>query len=129
MGAKVMDMWIQLHDFSSSEKNDVSVEQAKEAFSTFDWKSEIDAVNKTKKDTCDAGIGLVTPDQSILHICPIDLNSCYVFYSYKISTKLLGFIPTKRTKDHWIDSLSFSEALKLIEHHFNGDREAILKTH
>ena len=124
-----MDMWIQLHDFSSSEKNDVNVEQAKEAFSTFDWKSEIDAVNQTKEDTCDAGIGLVAPDHSILHICPIDLNSCYVFYSYKTSTKLLGFIPIKRMKDHWIESVTFSEALKLIESHFNGNQEAILKMH
>jgi hypothetical protein len=122
-----MKIWIQLHDYSSKEVKGVAAAQAQEALASFDWKSELKLRDKYKGTACDPGLGLVSENGSILHICPIDEERCYIHYHYDVRKKLLGFIPSSSPESHYIESCSVEKAAMLIEHHFNGNEEEILK--
>jgi len=125
-----MNQWIQLHDFSSQDRNDVGLDEAKHAFRYFDWLSELRKRDELEEndEACDPGFGLVAEDGAILHICPQDSSSCYVHYHYSKVKKLLGFIPFMGSCDHFIPSCSLDAAVALIEHHFAGESDAILQT-
>jgi hypothetical protein len=122
-----MKMWIQLHDYSSKEMDGAVAEQATEALATFDWMSELKQRDQFKGAACDPGLGLVSDNGSILHICPIDEQRCCIHYHYDVRSKLLGFIPSSTPESHHIESCSYERAAELIGHHFNGHEEEILK--
>jgi hypothetical protein len=122
-----MKMWIQQHDFKSDEVDGATKEQAKQALSTFDWQSEILKAKESKEETCSPGLGLVSESNEILHICPTEADSCFIHYHYSIPKKLLGFIPLTNQQSHFIESCSITKALDLIDHHFDENREEILK--
>lgn len=122
-----MNMWIQFHDFSSNERQDVDVDQAKQTLSTFDWQSELVNRDQEKEDSCDPGLGLIADNGSILHICPRTPESCYIHYHYSTPRKVFGFIPVNEQTSHFIESCSIHTATRLIEHHFDDAREEILK--
>ncbi len=123
-----MNMWIQLHDLSSQDRDSVSEDEAKQTLLTFDWQSELRKRDEVQGESCDPGLGLVAQDGAILHICPQDSTSCYVYYHYSKPKKLLGFIPIQSNQTHYIESCSLTTAAELIGHHFLGNTEAILKT-
>ena len=121
-------MWIQSHDFSSEEMDGATAEQAKTALATFDWLSEIEKQNQSGDENCDPGLGLISNDGSILHICPRDKESCSIHYHYPTSKKVLGFIPVTSQESHYIEKYSMAKATELIDHHFDGKQTEILKT-
>ena len=123
-----MNMWIQLHDFSTKEMGDVTLSQSTEALSTFDWQSELSKRDESDDETCDPGLGLVAGDETILHICPQGPDEYTVHYLHPVRKKILGFIPFHSQKNHFISSCPTSTATKLIEYHFDGKRDEILKT-
>ncbi|WP_136080448.1 hypothetical protein [Pontiella desulfatans] len=122
-----MKMWIQQHDFTSEEVDGATKEQAKKALATFDWQSEILKEKESKEETCPSGLGLISDSNEILHICPRASESCLVHYHYSTQKKLLGFIPVKNQGSHFVESCSIAKAMDLIDHHFDGNQEEILK--
>ena len=123
-----MNMWIQLHDLSSKEMNGVNEDQAKDALSKFDWLSELVKRDKSEDEVCDPGLGLIANDGSILHICPQGSEECYIHYHYPIQKKFLGLIPFSDQGTHSIMKSTISTAKILIGHHFDENRNEILKT-
>ena len=122
-----MMMWIQLHDLSNKEMEGATKEQAEQALSTFDWKGELSKEKESEDETCPPGLGLVSDEGEILHICPINSESCFIHYHYFTSKKLLGFIPITGQENHFIETCSITKATELIRYHFNGNAEEILK--
>lgn len=124
-----MEMWIQLHDFSSESMGEASIEQTKEVLARFDWASEWAKADQLKRagDRCLPGLGLTHEDGSVLHICP-DRDGFYeIYYAYSVSKKVFGLIPYARSRTHEISGVTRVSAFEMIEHHFYGRKEAILK--
>lgn len=121
-----MDIWIQSFNFESTELTDISHDQAKKLFAEYNWSTELSNCNKSSDESCVPGFGLIGPDKTILHICPQENDSCYVHYDYSVKKKFLGFIPISTSKSHYIKSISFIEAEKLIDYHFSNEKDKII---
>jgi hypothetical protein len=123
----MMNVWIQRHDFSSEERDDLSLKDAERILRDFDWLSEREKQSRSVDGGCDPGLGLVRQDGRILHICPGPDDRCYLHYHYPETRKILGFIPVTRQGDHFIPDYSLDEATELMALHFDGQQDEILK--
>lgn len=122
-----MDIWIQSHDFSSIDRSNVQIDEAIKIFESHDWLKELAEYTNSVGEKCDPGLGIVA-GKSILHICPINEQECYAHYHYHTKSKLLGIIPITSEKTHTIENISMAKAIWLIECHYSGKQDNILKT-
>jgi len=86
-----MDVWLQSADLSSQDHN-LDLHGALRLFRSHDWGAENareTELSSEDKDSCPAGLGLVTGDGYILHLCP-DQDDTLVHFHYK--SKFLGFL-------------------------------------
>ncbi|MCB1087836.1 MAG: hypothetical protein KDM63_12375 [Verrucomicrobiae bacterium] len=83
-----MKLWIQRHDFSSEEIDGITVESVLERLRNTDWQAESRlAAEKAAEgvEVCPAGLGLVHPSGSILHLCPDGSGGMMLHYQYPIT--------------------------------------------
>ncbi len=111
----------------SSVVPNVQLVEAIKAFENHDWREELRKYVESEEEKCDPGFGIVA-EHSILHICPINEHTCYVYYHYSTKKKLLGLIPITSDMTHTIDKISMTKAKWLIECHYSGKEDNILKT-
>jgi len=125
-----MLLWIQLHDFSSEEMPIVNAMASKRAFSEFDWAAELTRQKEAlerEEDCCDPGMGLVSDNGSILHLCPIDEKFLSFHYHYLTIKKEFVFVSTESEEMHYVEKFPISEINDVINLHFAGDKLAILQ--
>jgi hypothetical protein len=94
-------------------------------FKSRDWDAEKATETRLSgedKDSCPAGLGLVTGDGYILHICP-DQDETLVYFHYK--SKFLGFL-WEQSKTASYAKVPFDKVERLITAFFSSNREAIL---
>lgn len=124
-----MLLWIQLHDFTSEEMPTVDAKAAKRAFREFDWASELrrhkEALEK-EEDCCDPGLGLVSDNGSILHLCPINEKFLCFYYHYMTIKKEFVFVSTESEETHFVESFPIAEIEDVIGFHFASDDSEIL---
>jgi len=130
-----MNCWIQKADYTVDERNDVTLEQALEMFSEFDWKSELARVEHDSdgKLDCPPGIGisnsmnLTRPGSRLLHICPNDEATCFINHHVTSPRRLLWVLPAwQAVKDH--RDFPMSKAADLIRLFFENREEELLTT-
>lgn len=78
------DYWIQRHDYSSDEKIGISVGEAIQAFTEFDWAGELAKFDISEQDkNCPPGMGIHNgfnrsqSDAVLLHMCPIHTSQMF----------------------------------------------------
>ena len=121
--------WIQRHDFTSEEAENVTAAQAVAGWEGFDWTAELAAFDaKAEGRNCPPGFGLHNgygardPKRRLLHVCPIDRDSAFLNYHHVAEGKLLGLFATKKEKIEYLERLPRAEVPELIrlfctEHH------------
>jgi|GEM_PF-828681 len=122
-----MNIWIQKHDFSSIDISNVQVDEAIKTFENHDWQKELAEYKESDEGKCDPGFGIVA-EHAILHVCPINDHTCYANYHYRVTVKLFGIVPFTSEKTHYIDKISIAKVKWLIECHYWGKKDNILKT-
>jgi hypothetical protein len=88
--------WIQKADLSAQDFQPITSFEAVKIFQNYDWNSELSnrrQLEEDGKDFCDPGIGFVSSDQRILHVCPLDSHNAYFHYHFMKQSKFLGLIP------------------------------------
>lgn len=126
--------WIQKHDYSSIEETDVSVNEAIDAFKSFDWGNELKSIEddpKLEKD-CPAGIGIhngfgQNKKAVLLHICPKDKDSVFFNFHYPLKKKFMGIFPYISDKIYYLESYPIEKVQELIHAVFNNNYDHILK--
>jgi hypothetical protein len=134
IGSPNYHYWIQRYDFSSQEYKNVSAEKAINAFNEFDWDTELSHQNKSdESESCPSGIGIhngygeAKPNQSLLHICPIDKNNVFFNLHYPVSKKLLGFIPYVKEEIYYAKNVPKIIIPELIRLFFRKNYREIIK--
>ena len=86
-----MNIWIQKHDFSADERDNVEIDDALACFKGFDWDAEIlkEEANAKGIEGCPPGMGLVSDDKRILHLVPRS-RGAEVHYHSERKKKFLG---------------------------------------
>lgn len=127
------EYWIQLHDYSSKTYENVSAHQAKRAFHTFDWNSELDKFDEDDPDrNCPPGIGvgnglpLDQPGGILLHVCPVDDYSVFLSIHCTREVRFLGLFPRVKQMVNYIDPYERSQVDPLIDWVFSGDYRRLL---
>src|SRR6266850_2964542 len=116
--------WIQRADFSSAEFEPVDVTGALRAFTMHDWRAELALLSELEakgSESCPPGIGFVTPNGAILHVCPSSDGRALVHYHAETISKVLGFIPIPRSAIHTKQGVERSNVLEMI-HSFFAER-------
>jgi len=125
-----MNVWIQRHDFNSTDLADTTVDNALNQFETTDWATE-DRLASRKQDPgeefCSAGIGFVHPSGTILHLCPDGSGRMMMHYHYTISRRILGVFPKSTQETVTIESVPEHEAESMIRLHYSNNSDAILE--
>ena len=122
--------WIQRSDYSSIELGTIDLHSGLKQFREFDWSSELQRRAKLEtggEDCCDPGMGYVSEDDRILHICPIGEGRIYFHYHYTLPRKIFG-LPIG-----WYDKLvscldlNIEEVPTLVQNFFVGDHESFIR--
>ena len=127
------EYWIQLHDYSSTTHKIASSSEAKHAFESFDWGSELASFDEDDSErNCPPGIGVsngfsLTEDGAILlHVCPLDSDSVSLSVHCSRRVKPLGVFPRVKQAVKYVDSIEKSQVNDLIDLVFAGDSEALM---
>ena len=114
-------LWIQRHDYSSDETENVSPQQALRAWESFDWAAELAAYDESDEQrNCPPGFGLhdgysgSKRQGALLHVCPIDPDFVFLNYHHMVEGKLLGLIPTRGESIEHVERFPLRDVPELI---------------
>lgn len=126
--------WIQRHDYSSEGVNDVTAQQAIEAYARFDWRRELAAYDEDAEDRdCPPGIGFHNgydgdnPEAMLLHICPKDAATVFLFFQRRSQKRVLGLWNVEIEDERYADTVAGTLVPGLIRSFFALDPESILR--
>ena len=133
-GIKNYHYWIQKHDYSLEEFNNVTINQTIKAFIDYDWRSELASyIERSGDKDCPPGIGIhdgfddTNIKGELLHICPYNETEVFFNYHYYTSEKILIFFKTNKDNIHYVKSYSKVKVPELIAFFFNNKRHKILE--
>ena len=125
--------WIQRHDYSVIERDNVSSDEAKRAFESFGWQGELERFDEgDPAKNCPPGIGinnglnLNSSGAMLLHICPNDERTALIHIHFALKKKILGIFPATKQIHHHVNAYDRSKVSQLIDRFYAGDFEALL---
>ena len=131
-----MNYWIQNSDFSNPTGLGESelVESAGQLLgilAEYDWAKENayeeKCLAKNNDDCCPAGIGIVSDEGHILHICPkMTKGTAVVHLHHEVSTKILGFIKSTKDQVTTFENVPQSKLESAIKNFLANEYAAIL---
>ena len=121
----MIKVWLQKHDFTSSEDKEVSFFEFFQEFERLNLKVELSRFEEGNDKHCSPGMGIMF-EGSILHIMPKDTNVVRVFYDYPKQKKLFGLLVYTKPSMHHIENFLLKDLKKLITIYLNGNRNDIL---
>ena len=126
--------WIQRHDYSSESENDVTAQQAIEAYIGVDWRRELAAYDEDREDRdCPPGIAIhigyddSNPDAMLLHICPKDAATVFLCLQRRSQKRVLGLWDLDVEDEKYADTVAGTLVPDLIRSFFALDPEPILR--
>ena len=120
-----MRAWLQKHDLSSEEFEIPDASNAKKILGEFDWQGELSRQLQTTSETCDPGLGLVTDDGDILHICPGTCGRCMVHFHFSDTRRVFGLFSRKVDLLKTFRDVSLYRVHQMIDAFFVHDFERI----
>jgi|MudIll2142460700_1097286.scaffolds.fasta_scaffold199633_1 hypothetical protein len=117
-----MKYWIQHSNFKSDEYEDISCSEAISIFKKHNWSHEAEILKQLEqegKENCPFGIGFVSDEMGILHICPNSDKNATCFFHQNIVDKFLGFIPITKQKTYDALNIPLQRIPNMIEDFFN----------
>src|SRR5688572_20699513 len=104
----MFNYWIQKHDYSAEEANNVTLSEAIRAFQSFDWASELGEQQEgvDGKD-CSPGMGInngipLNEQGTFLHICPLNGEFVFFHFNYTKPEKFLGIFEFQRSIVYYV---------------------------
>ena len=94
----MFDVWIQRADLEAEETICDAPHEVIRLLFEYEWDAELAKQTQLESegiDNCPPGLGIVSKDQRILHICP-GPEGALVFFHYPEQMKILGLFKTKR---------------------------------
>lgn len=120
-----MRAWLQKHDLSSDEFEIPDASSAKKVLREFDWQDQLSRQAQATSETCDAGLGLVTDEGDILHICPGANGRSMVHFHFSDTRKLFGLFPRRVDLLKTFRDVSLDRVDQMIDALFVHDFERI----
>jgi len=120
-----MRAWLQKHDFSSEEFEISDASNAKKILGEFDWQGELSRQVQATSETCDPGLGLVTDEGDILHICPGTDGRCMVHFHFSDTREAFGLFSRKVDLLKTFRDVSLGRVHQMIDAFFVHDFERI----
>lgn len=117
-----MTSWFQKSDFSAEDLEINSAEEAISYWNAVDVEKE-DALYKQNDYECPWGLGIGMDTDFGIHLYrdDIDGNTVSILCTKAIPSKLLGFIPYKKTIENYHEGLSINDAEKYLKLYFKRD--------
>lgn len=126
--------WIQKHDYSVIEREDISLFEAIAAYEAYDWQAELAQLQKgVEGKDCPPGIGfnngksLTDKNGLLLHICPSDENYAFFNFHYSKQAKVLGIFASSGQEIHYVKQVARSKISELVRNFYETNIENILK--
>lgn len=118
--------WLQHADFESEEHGLIGRRDAQRAFREHGWPKELaykDARERERRECCDPGIGFVSNDKRILHICPQASGRIMCHYHYDSTRWRLWMIPFRdQAQEFWFED-GKDDAEEVIARFFANDHK------
>ena len=118
--------WIQHADFESEEFGLIGRTDAQAVFRKHNWKAELKRrreLDDERQETCDPGIGFVSNDKRILHLCPQYSGRVLCHYHFDSTWRLLWLIPLRGQKqDYWFEP-TLDDAVEVVSRFFANDHK------
>ena len=118
--------WIQHADFESEEFGLIGRADAQEVFRKHNWKAELERrreLEEDGKETCDPGIGFVSNDKRILHLCPQASGRVLCHYHFDTTWRLFWLIPWPGQKQEFWFEDSRDDAVEVVSRFFANDHK------
>lgn len=125
-----MTVWIQRHDFTSTELGDTTVEGTMNQLKITDWAAEDRFASERQiagEEFCPAGIGWVHRSGTILHLCPDGSGRMMLHYHHPITRRIFGLFPRSRQGTVTVESVPVADAESIIRLHYSNRSDAILE--
>jgi hypothetical protein len=118
--------WIQHADFESEEFGLIGRADAQTVFKKHNWKSELQQLQAREdqgKETCDPGIGFVSNDKRILHLCPQASGRVLCHYHFDSTWWFLWLVPLRGQKqEYWFENKR-DDAVEVVSRFFANDHK------
>lgn len=123
---RTMAYWIQHSDFSATDFDPVSVDDAIRIVKQHDWNAELEAMEKQTaagKETCPPGIGFVASPGNLLHFCTTAAGRLMIHFHRAEQKRFLGLIPyTANLGVQSRDNILIADAEEYVRRFFSGDQ-------
>lgn len=118
--------WIQHADYESEDFGLVGRPDAEAVFKKHNWKVELErkrALEAEGQDTCDPGIGFISTDKRILHLCPQASGRVLCHYHFDSTWRLFGVtLYRNQTQEYWFEEKR-DAALEVVSRFFANDHK------
>ena len=118
--------WIQHADFESEEFGMIGRADAETAFRRHSWKKELDrkkALEAEGQETCDPGIGFISTDKRILHLCPQASGRVLCHYHFDSTWRFLGLVLYRnQNQEYWFEAKR-DDAVQVVSRFFANDHK------
>ena len=118
--------WLQRADSASEERGMIGRNDAERLIADHKWPSEFRYKKKLEKageKTCDPGIGFVSEDKRILHVCPQASGRVLCHYHYDDTWRLLWLFPLRdQAQAYWFEE-SLEDAVGVVSKFFANDHK------
>jgi hypothetical protein len=123
-----LNIWIQKHDFSDDERDNVEIDDALASYKGFDWDAEIlkeEEANAKGIEGCPPGMGLVSDDNRILHLVPKSRGAEVYYDSYR-KKKFLGLFEVSSQGNTSVIDFPDAEVKEAVRLHYEGENELLI---
>ncbi len=118
--------WIQHADFESEDLGLIGRSDAQVVFRKHNWKSELkrqQALVDKGKENCDPGMGFVSNDKRILHLCPTPSGRVMCHYHFDSTWRFLWLVPLRGQKQEYWFEPRLDEAVDVVSRFFANDHK------
>ena len=123
-----MNIWIQKHDFSADERDNVEIDDALASYKGFDWDAEIlkeEEANAKGIECCPPGMGLISDDERILRLVPTSRGAEVDYHSVR-KKKILGLFELSSQGSTFVIDFPDAEIKEAVRLHYEGENELLI---
>jgi len=122
--------WEQSADFESKEYEEIDLTKAVQIFKSRHWFEEIVVMERlmnSGKEFCPPGIGYVSDEGYILHVCSEEKDNYSIHFIYPTGSKILRKLGLEDQETKSTINLSEEKVILAIENFFNESYDKLMK--
>ena len=118
--------WIQHADFESEDLGLIGRSDAQAVFTAHNWKAEHkrqQSLVDKGRENCDPGMGFVSDDKRILHLCPQRSGRVLCHYHFDSTWRFLWLVPWRGQKQEYWFEATLDDAADVVSRFFANDHK------